>query len=202
MLIDSRLLTLFATTSPEGVPPPHMPPQWAPSSLAFLAGIHQPRSDALKSIIAERGWPTDDLYSDHAEAASFMIALHADYDLDFQLHCHRLLLELATRRKMAPGYLAFLTDRILCNKGLRQRFGTQIREAANGCFVPKPMEMEDDIDALDALRREAGLEETLFDYYQRVNSGDLLLPRPLLGAYADVWEHRPEGNVLEFPTKK
>ena len=205
MLIDSRLQRLFRLSSPEGMALPHLNTQWAPSSLAFLASIHQPKSDALKTIVEAHGWPQDEHYTDHAEAAAFMIVLHADYDLAFQIQCHGLMLELATRGKTQLGYLAFLTDRILCNKGLHQRFATQIREAANGCFVPKPMEEEDDIDLIDTLRKEAGLSETLFDYYQRVNSGDLLLPRMLIGEYADIWEKKlgaGGGNVLHFPGKK
>lgn len=203
MLIDSRLLALFSLESPEGTEAPHTPTQWAPSSLAFLAGIHRVKSDALKEIVNTHGWPQDADYTDHAEAAAFMIVLHADYDLEFQVQCHTLMLELASQARIARGYLAFLTDRILCNKGLHQRFGTQIREAANGCFVPKPLEHDDEAE-VDVLRREAGLTENLFEYYQRINAGDLLLPRPLLGEYADIWERKgpDENNIIEFPKKK
>lgn len=201
MLIDSHLLALFSLNPPEGLEAPHVPTQWAPSSLAFLASIHQPKSDALKAIVEEHGWPQDEQYTDHAEAAAFMITLHADYDLNFQKHCHGLMLELATHGKIQLGYLAYLTDRILCNEGHHQRFGTQIREATNGCFVPKPLENEDEAE-VDALRKEAGLMESMLDYYQRVNGGDLLLPRPLIGAYADIWEHKPaDSNVISFPKK-
>ena len=201
MLIDSQLLTLFSLTPPEGLKPPHSSPRWSDSSLAFLASVHKPKSDALKSIVESDGWPQDERYTDHAEAAAFMIVLHADYDPDFQKHCHRLMLELATRGKIKLGYLAFLTDRILCNEGHHQRFGTQIREATNGCFVPKPMEEEDDIDALDTMRKKAGLDETMLEYTQRINGGDLLLPRFLLGDYADIWEGKRESNVITFPKR-
>jgi len=201
MLIDSQLLTLFSLTPPEGLKPPHSSPRWSDSSLAFLASVHKPKSDALKTIIDTAGWPQDDRYTDHAEAAAFMIVLHADYDLPFQKQCHRLMLELATLGRIKLGYLAFMTDRILCNEGHHQRFGTQIREAANGCFVPKPMEEEDDIERLDGLRRQSGLQETMLEYTQRINSGDLLLPRILLGSYADIWEGKRESNVISFPNK-
>ncbi len=201
MLIDSRLLTLFSLTPPEGLEPPNLTTRWSDSSLAFLASVHKPKSDALKTIIEAEGWPQDDRYTDNAEAAAFMIVLHADYDLPFQRRCHQLMLELATRGQIKLGYLAFLTDRILCNEGHHQRFGTQIREAANGCFVPKPMEEEDDIERLDSLRKEASLHETMLEYTQRVNGGDLLLPRLLLGDYADIWEGKRESNVIRFPKK-
>jgi hypothetical protein len=201
MLIDSRLLELFALESPEGMEAPHVATQWAVSSLSFLAGIHQGKSEALKTIVNEHGWPQDEQYTDHAEAAAFMIVLHADYDLEFQIKCHSLMLELATRGRIARGYIAFLTDRILCNKGLHQRFGTQIREATNGYFVPKALEHDDEAE-VDAQRKEAGLDETMLEYYQRINSGDMLLPRTLIGEYADIWEHKTESsNVIDFPGK-
>jgi len=201
MLIDAHLLTLFSLNTPEGLEPPHLTTRWSDSSLMFLASVHKAKSDALKSIVEGEGWPQDDRYTDHAEAAAFMIVLHADYDLEFQKHCHQLMLKLATLGKIKLGYLAFLTDRILCNEGHHQRFGTQIREAANGCFVPKPMEEEDDIERLDLLRKQAGLSETMLEYTQRINGGDLLLPRMLLGDYADIWEGKRESNVISFPQK-
>jgi hypothetical protein len=96
------------------------------------------------------------------------------------------------------GFLACLTDRILCNSGFHQRFGTQIREVSNGCFVPKPIE---DPDLVDTLREKAGLKETLSDFLQRVNDGDLLLYRPLLKDYAYQMERAQPTNVLPFPQK-
>ena len=100
---------------------------------------------------------------------------------------------------MTAGFLAFLTDRILCNEGKHQRFGTQIREAANGCFVPKPIE---DPDRVDELRAQAGIRESLSDYFIRVNNGDLLLYRPLLNGYAEELEEQKAKKVVEFPGAK
>ncbi|MFW0777715.1 MAG: DUF6624 domain-containing protein [Rickettsiales bacterium] len=202
MLISTDLLTMFALKPLEKLDPPEVSPAWAESSLAFLANIHRPKSDALKTIVEEHGWPTENEFSGHAHEAAFMIVLHADYDVEFQTHCHKLLLELASLDKVDTSFIAFLTDRILCNKGLHQRFGTQIREAENGCFVPKPLENSDKV---DELRSAAGIEENMFDYYQRVNGGDMLLPRYILGEYADVWEppnNQPTSSgssVVEFP---
>lgn len=199
MLVDADLLALFTLDSPEGLEPPHLSPAWANSSLQFLEGIHRPKSEALKTIVMEHGWPLPGEYSDHAQEAAFMIVLHADYDTDFQKHCHGLMLEQATRGKTTLGFLAFLTDRILCNQGKHQRFGTQIREAANGCFVPKAVE---DGERIDELRNQADLKETMLEYYQRVNGGDLLLPRPLLNGYAELWEGKAASNVIRFPDKQ
>lgn len=188
--------TLFRLSNPESLPPPAVSPAYDPSSLAFLEQFHRRKSDTLKGMIALQGWPELGEYSEDQQAAAFMIVVHADYDPDFQLACHALMLESAKSGKTKPGFIAFLTDRILCNQGKYQRFGTQIREVSNGCFVPKPIE---DSDRVDELRSQAGLDETLSDYFARVNTGDLLLYRHLLGDYAEELEHRKETKVIEFP---
>lgn len=198
MLIAADLLSLFSLAPVSDLPPPVPNTAWDPSSIQFLASIHGAKSEALKTIIAEYGWPTDEEFGEHAHAAAFMIVVHADYDVEFQTNCHQLLLESATRGDIPLGFLAFLTDRILCNLNLHQRFGTQIREAANGCFVPKAIE---DTEKVDALRAQAGLSENLSEYYARVNGGDLLLPRPLLGGYDNMAPETSGDNVIEFPGK-
>ena len=168
--------TLFALSAPDDLDPPAISTCYDPSSLEFLAGIHRGKSERLKYFVLKAGWPSAGMYGEDAEAAAFMIVQHADYDIEFQILCHRLMLESAKRGMTKPGFLAFLTDRILCNKGNHQRFGTQIREVTNGCFVPKPMQ---DAEHVDELRAQAGLDETLSDYYARINNGDLLLYRQL-----------------------
>jgi hypothetical protein len=169
------------------------------SALEFLEQIHRRNSEALKTIIHNNGWPAALLVSKDAEAAAFMIVQHADYDPVFQRACHLLLMEsVICGDTQEIGFLAFLTDRILCNDGRRQRFGTQIREVTNGCFVPKPMEDPEDV---DEIRLRAGLKETLSDYLQRINDGDLLLYRPLLNGYAEQLEHAKENKIIPFPVK-
>ena len=191
------LTTLFALTS---IAPPLSKSQGtSDSARAFLQQIHQRNSEALKQVIDTSGWPSAVNVGDDAEAAAFMIVQHADYDPDFQRDCHRLMLKQVARGESTRlGFLACLTDRILCNSGLHQRFGTQIREVTNGCFVPKPIE---DPDQVDELREKAGLKETLADYLQRVNDGDMLLYRPLLSGYAATMEKAQPTNVLPFPKK-
>jgi len=196
-----QLEALFSLTEPDDLPPLAASPAYHPSSLAFLSALRRQKSEMLKSIIAENGWPDTLRCGDKAEAAAFMIAVHADYDVEFQIACHRLLIESAMRGATTRlGFLAFLTDRILCNQGKHQRFGTQIREVENGCFVPKPMQ---DADHIDDLRAQAGLSETLSDYYMRINRGDMLLYRPLLNGYAEELEHIREHKVVPlFPEER
>lgn len=193
-----NIAALFSLTSPEQLGAPDTSPMYDPSSLKFLENIHRRKSEALKEIVLHRGWPHKKEYDGHAEAAAFMIVQHADYDPEFQKHCHALMLRGIENGSNSPAFLAFLTDRILCNEGKHQRFGTQIREVTNGCFVPKPIE---DPDQVDTLRAQVGIEECLSDYLQRVNDGDMLLYRPLLNGYAEELEERKEKKILEFPQK-
>ncbi len=186
---------LFTLEAPAGLLPPAVSPAYHDSSLKFLESIHRRKSEGLKQIIADQGWPSKKTMGEHAGEAAFMIVQHADYDPEFQRYCHGLMMKSIQRGELSPGFLAFLTDRILCNAGLHQRFGTQIREAANGCFVPKPIE---DGDNVDALRDKVGLE-LLSDYLMRINNGDMLFYRHLLGAYADELEYAKEHKVVEFP---
>jgi hypothetical protein len=193
------LHSLFTLDNDRKLPPPKVSPAYDASSLKYLEGIHRRKSEGLKEIIAVGGWPDAERFGEHAEAAAFMIAQHADYDPELQRLCHALLLECVREKSSRLGYLAFLTDRILCNSGKHQRFGTQIREVTNGCFVPKPME---DPEHVDELREKVGLTETLAEYYQRVNGGDLLLYRPILNGYAEELEQRKAERVIPFPKKE
>lgn len=171
---------------------PQVSPAYNLSSLRFLEGIHRRRSETLKEFIAEYGWPRAQQFGADMEEAAFLVVLHSDYDPNFQILCHQLMLQLAKHGQIKLGYLACLTDRILCNMDRHQRFGTQIREADNGCFVPKPIE---DPDHVDALREEVGLGETLTDYLQRINAGDLLFYRSLL---EQKQEAPPEEKIIPF----
>jgi hypothetical protein len=204
MDITPDLTELFSLSSHTDLPPPALSPAYAASSLAFLESIHRHKSEVLKALVMESGWPaaaairTDE--AEHAEASAFMIIVHADYDGEFQRLCHALMVQHALKGRGNLGFLAFLTDRILCNEGKHQRFGTQIREVVmkNGgdCFVPKPIE---DTDIVDELRKQAGIEESLSDYYMRVNNGDLLLYRPLLNGYGEELEIQKQNKVVNFP---
>lgn len=191
--------SLFALHSPAEMGAPTFPTAFFPSSLDFLAQFHRKKTEDLKQVIAMQGWPDANHYGEHAEATAFIIALHSDFDLAFQEQCHALLLANAMKGQGNLAFLAFMTDRILCNKGLHQRFGTQIREAVNGCFVPKCLE---DRDGVDALREQVGLRETIDEYFQRVNDGDMVLYRLILNGYVEELEAQKQNKVIEFPKKK
>lgn len=182
-----------------GAPPPGAVGLGLPSlqTLDFLRQLHGTSCETLKGVVRGGGsWPAEAMVGPKAAAAAFLIVHHADYDPAFQRECHRLMLESVKHGRSKPGYLAFLTDRILCNAGHPQRFGTQFREVANGCFVPKPLE---DPDRVDALRRMVGLRESLSDYLQRLNGGDLVPYRLLMTGGVTPVEAHAACQVLPFP---
>jgi hypothetical protein len=110
--------------------------------------------DRLRRIMAEHGWPTAVLVGPDAARAAWLIAQHADRQLDVQRQAFTLMsaavaVGLADRRD-----LAFLDDRLAVNEGRPQRYGTQIAGIADGAPVPWPCEHPEQV---DALRAEVGV---------------------------------------------
>ena len=84
----------------------------------------------MQEIVLQHGWPGRSLVGEEGAAASLLLVLHADRNIEFQKDCLELL-SIAVLRNEAPGKdLAFLTDRILVNEGKPQRYGTQFSISA------------------------------------------------------------------------
>lgn len=116
--------------------------------------------DRLDEIMDEYGWPTADLVGEEAARAAWLIAQHADRQLDVQRRALRLLRQAVSAGSARPRELAFLHDRTLVNEGRKQIYGTQIAGVKNGAPVPWPCENPERV---DELRAEAGIEP--FDEY-------------------------------------
>jgi hypothetical protein len=112
------------------------------------------RTERLKEIIVESGWPGTDLVGEDGEDAAWTIAQHSDLDPDFQ-RCALIHLEAAVAQGVgSPGNLAYLTDRVAAGAGEPQTYGTQMGCTKRG---PKPATPLVDPDHVDELRAEAGL---------------------------------------------
>ena len=112
------------------------------------------RTERLREVLAEHGWPGYELVGEDGEDAAWAIAQHADLDLDFQ-RCALAHLEASVAEEQAsPGNLAYLHDRIAVAEGQPQRFGTQL-----GCdgTEPSPATPLEDPDRIDGLRAAATL---------------------------------------------
>ncbi|MFE6999847.1 DUF6624 domain-containing protein [Streptomyces griseus] len=116
--------------------------------------------DRLNEILEEYGWPTADLVGEEAARAAWLVAQHADRQLDVQRRALQLMRQAVSAGSAGPRELAFLHDRTLVNEGGKQIYGTQIAGVKDGAPVPWPCE---DPERVDELRADVGIEP--FDAY-------------------------------------
>jgi hypothetical protein len=112
-------------------------------------------ADRLSEIMAEHGWPGEDLVGVEAHRAAWLVAQHADRQLDVQRTAFTLMSEAVKAGRASRYQLAFLHDRLLVNSGQEQIYGTQIADVRDGRPVPWPCR---DWEHVDARRAEVGIE--------------------------------------------
>lgn len=86
---------------------------------------------------------------------AWLLAQHADRQLDFQRRALSLLAVAAESGEATCRQLAYLTDRVRMNEGREQLYGTQIADVIDGRPVARPVEAPD---RLDERRQRIGLE--------------------------------------------
>ncbi|MEU9570172.1 DUF6624 domain-containing protein [Streptomyces massasporeus] len=107
--------------------------------------------DRLTEIMNEVGWPTAELVGEDAARAAWLIAQHADRQLDVQRRALRLLEGAVEAGAAGARELAFLRDRTLVNEGREQVYGTQIAGVAeDGSPIPWPCAAPERVDELRA----------------------------------------------------
>ncbi|MFF8691586.1 DUF6624 domain-containing protein [Streptomyces sp. NPDC015144] len=111
-------------------------------------------ADRLSEIMDAYGWPTPELVGEDAARAAWLIAQHADRQLDIQRRALRLMEQAVSNGAASPRDLAFLRDRTLVNDGRKQIYGTQIAGVKDGSPVPWPCE---EPERMDELRAEVGI---------------------------------------------
>ncbi len=116
--------------------------------------------DRLGQIMAEYGWPTTEMVGEEAARAAWLIAQHADRQLDVQRRALQLMQQAASAGAASRRDLAFLQDRTRVNEGRKQTYGTQIAGVKDGAPVPWPC---DEPERMGELRAEVGIEP--FDEY-------------------------------------
>ncbi|MFI1741626.1 DUF6624 domain-containing protein [Streptomyces sioyaensis] len=116
--------------------------------------------DRLGKIMDEYGWPAAELVGEEAARAAWLIAQHADRQLDVQRRALQLMQQAVSAGSASPRELAFLRDRTLVNDGRKQVYGTQIAGVKDGAPVPWPCE---EPERMDEPRAEVGIEP--FDEY-------------------------------------
>ncbi len=117
------------------------------------ARIDVANTDRLRVIVARHGWPGRSLVGDQGADDAWLLAQHADRQLDFQREALVLLAEAVAADEAQRRHLAYLTDRVRMNEGREQLYGTQVGDVDQG--TPWPIE---DREAVDDRRRAMGLE--------------------------------------------
>jgi hypothetical protein len=111
-------------------------------------------ADRLAAMMAEVGWPAEDTVGAEAARAAWLVAQHADHQIDIQRRAFALMSAAVNEGRASRYQLAFLEDRLLVNSGQPQVYGTQIATLRDGEPVPWPCE---DTTRLDERRVEVGM---------------------------------------------
>lgn len=114
----------------------------------------QERTDRLREIIDEHGWPGWDVVGADGASAAWVIAQHSDLDPPFQQDALELMREAVTDGAADPIELAYLEDRVGMNTIGEQVYGTQVG-CVDGEARPAPLT---DPDRVEERRAEVGLE--------------------------------------------
>jgi Family of unknown function (DUF6624) len=120
-----------------------------------MRDVHDRNAERLGAILEQHGWPGCSLVGREGAEAAWLVLQHAIAHPDLQRRGLVLLVEAAARGDVPRSRVAYLEDRILCNEGKRQRYGTQFDWDRHGELNPLPIEDEANV---DARRSEIGLE--------------------------------------------
>lgn len=129
-----------------------------------------PRLARVKQILAQYGWLGIDEVGEKANAAIFMVIQHADTTTQ---GTYLPIMEAAVKNgKAKPDDLALLEDRVLCQRGKRQLYGSQVRQNKTGRYEFFPIADEANV---DKRRASVGLEP--LEQYARNFDIDYHLPK-------------------------
>jgi hypothetical protein len=101
--------------------------------------------EVLQTIIDHYGWPTLSMVGKDGSETAWLIAQHADSDIEFQERALSLIEKLLVVGEVPKEHYAYLKDRILVNQGKPQLFGTQFTEV-EGKMVPHPILNQQQLD--------------------------------------------------------
>lgn len=106
----------------------------------------------LKKIVEENGWPDDAVVGSDGARALFLLVQHADADVAVQeqyLSVLKRANDAGTLSLSRRESFALLTDRVRCNQGRKQLYGTQtnvLDEDGKLTITCKPIEDEAHVD--------------------------------------------------------
>jgi hypothetical protein len=137
----------------------------AGEAVALVRAVDADNTRWLKSILDQGGWPGRSVVGEEGALAAWLLAQHADQDLDFQRRCLAMLDDAVCVGEADAGHWAYLVDRVRCAEGRPQVYGTQFWCGPLGrdALGPRPIE---DVAGLDERRRVVGLGS--FADYERL----------------------------------
>jgi len=117
--------------------------------------LHVANATRLRELIAEHGWPGEDIAGEDGAKAAWFIAQHAVGEPEFQRQALVWLQSCAAEGRVPAWHAAYLEDRIAMHEGRPQRFGTQwMDEPSDGRTRPWRIA---DPSRVDELRVSVGL---------------------------------------------
>lgn len=119
-----------------------------------MAAVHRRHNARMAEIVAGVGWPRLSLVGDDGCRAAGFVIQHAILDPALQRRCLPLLEAAVAADEAFPPMLAFLTDRVLMERGQPQCYGTQHVGGPDGTLIPWPIA---DPETVDARRLAVGL---------------------------------------------
>jgi hypothetical protein len=120
-----------------------------------MAEVHRQNSKQLDEIVAQHGWPDEEVAGKDGSEAAWRIVQHAIDQPDFQRRMFAKLSEAASEGRIERWQPAFLEDRIRALEGRPQKYGTQFDWDENGEMSPYPA--IEDPSMVDELRASVGL---------------------------------------------
>lgn len=125
---------------------------------AYVPGmetIHRKNAARLRELIAEHGWPGENIAGKDGAEAAWLIAQHAVGEPDFQRDVLHLLQNCAAAGHCPAWHAAYLEDRIALHEGRPQRFGSQwVDDSRDGRARPSKLA---DPEHVNDLRASVGL---------------------------------------------
>jgi hypothetical protein len=117
--------------------------------------VHLRNAARLRELIAQHGWPAEDLAGEDGAKAAWFIAQHAIGEPDFQRQTLIHLQACAAEGRVPAWHAAYLEDRIAMHEGRPQRFGTQwVDDPSDGQARPWTLA---DAEHVSELRASVGL---------------------------------------------
>ncbi len=118
-----------------------------------MEALHRANAQLLRQLIAEHGWPNEEIAGTDGAEAAWLVAQHSISEPEFMRSCRDLVAVEARAGRVPSWQHAYLYDRIQVSEGKPQRFGTQFEMTPDGpvvCEVDQPERLDDN-------RKEVGL---------------------------------------------